>query len=96
MTDSIFGELKASMKQAVDIKSGSSKTYRVTSYDVADVKAIRAKLNVTQKELANAIDVSVDTVRSWEAHRRNPTGLADKVLRMFDEEPDLYNQFAAR
>lgn len=59
-----------------------------------DVKAVRRKLNVSQKELATAIDVSVDTVKSWEQQRRTPTGLACKVLTLLSCEPELFSKFA--
>lgn len=90
MSDSIFDDLYASMKQAESIAKGETRAARVTRYEIADVKAIREQLHVTQKELAYAMDVSVDTVKSWEQGRRNPTGLASKVLTLISKEPELY------
>ena len=95
MSDGIFEDLYISMKQAEAIAKGEMSPARVTRYEIADVKAIRAKLNVSQKELAEAIDVSVDTVKSWEQRRRNPTGLASKVLDLLSREPDLLPKFSA-
>ncbi|MFV0576402.1 MAG: hypothetical protein ACK5NC_13455 [Vibrio sp.] len=40
------------------------------------------------------MDVSIDTVKSWEQGRRNPTGLASKVLFLLSKEPELYAKFA--
>lgn len=94
MSDSIFDELYSSMKQAEAIAKGELPPANVTRYEIADVKAIRAQLNVSQKELAQAMDVSVDTVKSWEQGRRNPTGLASKVLMLLGKEPDLYAKFS--
>ena len=94
MSDSIFDELYTSMKQAEAIAKGTLIPANVTRYEIADVKAIRAQLDVSQKELAQAIDVSVDTVKSWEQGRRNPTGLASKVLMLISKEPGLYSKFA--
>ncbi|MDF4855661.1 NadS family protein, partial [Vibrio parahaemolyticus] len=79
MSNSIFDELYTSMKQAEAIAKGEQTPANVTRYEIADVKAIRAQLDVSQKELAQAMDVSIDTVKSWEQGRRNPTGLASKV-----------------
>ncbi|KJR29108.1 transcriptional regulator [Vibrio navarrensis] len=92
---SIFKDLSTSMQQAIEIAEGKSEAARITRYEVADVKAIRSQLHVTQKELASALDVSVDTVKSWEQKRRNPTGLAEKVLCVLRDEPELFNKFAA-
>lgn len=89
---SIADDITKSLEQAVEIKKGNLEG-NVTRYEIADVKAIREQLHVTQKELAMAIDVSVDTVKSWEQGRRNPTGLASKVLNLLSKEPELYSKF---
>ncbi|WP_318528867.1 NadS family protein, partial [Klebsiella pneumoniae] len=47
---SFFDELKASLEEAVEIKNGIREPARVTRYELADVKAIRAQLNVSQSE----------------------------------------------
>ncbi len=73
-----FNELKASLEEAVEIKEGKKAAGRVTRYEIADVKAIREQLNVSQSEMAAALGTSVDTIKSWESRRRNPTGLAAK------------------
>lgn len=94
MNDSIFDELYTSLKQAEAIAKGELVPANVTRYEIADVKAIRAQLDVSQKELAQAMDVSVDTVKSWEQGRRNPTGLASKVLLLMAREPEMYVKFS--
>jgi len=92
---SIFDELKTSLEEAVEIKQGKKKASRVTHYEIADVKAIRASLNVSQSEFAQTLGTSVDTIKSWESKRRNPTGLAAKVLATIQDDPSLYNDLAA-
>ncbi|MGG4662688.1 NadS family protein [Providencia vermicola] len=92
---SIFNELKASLEEAVEIKNGVKKAAKITRYEVADVKAIREQLNVSQSELANALGTSVDTIKSWELKRRNPTGLAAKVLVAIKRNPELFKELAA-
>ena len=91
----MFDELKASLEEAVEIKQGLLETAVRTRYEVADVKAIRLALNVSQQEFAQALGTSVDTVKSWETRRRNPTGLSAKVLTLMKEKPDLYSELAA-
>lgn len=92
---SIFNELKASLEEAVDIKQANKQAARVTRYDVANVKAIRLKLDVSQQELADALGTSVDTIKSWENKRRNPTGLAAKVLATIQDNPSFYHDLSA-
>ncbi|MGO3405938.1 NadS family protein [Marinomonas sp.] len=77
---SIFDELKSSLEAAVDIHQGRKETGRSTRFEIADVKSIRDDLQVSQAEFAKALGTRVDTIKSGESRRRNPTGLAAKVL----------------
>lgn len=90
-----FDDLKASLKEAVDIKQGLTEPSRTSRYKVADVKAIREQLNISQSEMATALGTSIDTIKSWETKRRNPTGLAAKVLATIQDNPEFYRQLAA-
>jgi len=90
-----FNELKTSLEEAVEIKSGKKAPARVTRYEIADVKAIRGQLNVSQAEMAKALGTSVDTIKSWESRRRNPTGLAAKVLATIQANPAFFYELAA-
>ena len=92
---SVFDELQTSLQEAVEIEQGKAKASRVTRHEVADVKAIRAELHVSQAELAKAMGTSVDTVKSWEAKRRNPTGLAAKVLATIRDNPAFFNELVS-
>ncbi|MCW8328489.1 helix-turn-helix domain-containing protein [Photobacterium sp. SDRW27] len=58
-----------------------------------DIKAIRLRLKVNQHEFAEALGLSLETIKSWEQGRRNPTGLAQKVLKLIDKDLELYYRF---
>ena len=92
---SIFDELQTSLQEAVDIKQGKAQASRTTRHEVADVKAIRAQLHVSQAEFAEAMGTSVDTIKSWETKRRNPTGLAAKVLATIQNDPAFFEELAS-
>lgn len=49
------------------------------------VKKVRKQLNYTQKELADALDVSYATVNRWENNQALPSKLAVKSFRDFCE-----------
>ncbi|MGC8400141.1 NadS family protein [Enterobacter mori] len=87
--------MKASLEEAVEIKNGVREPARVTRYALADVKAIRAQLNVSQSEMAKVLGTSLDTIKSWETGRRNPTGLAAKVLATIQANPKFFQELAA-
>lgn len=92
---SIFDELQTSLQEAVEIKKGKTQASRITRHEVADVKAIRTKLHVSQAEFAEAMGTSVDTIKSWETKRRNPTGLAAKVLATIQDDPAFFSELAS-
>ena len=59
------------------------------------MKALRAQLNVTQDEMAKVLGTSLDTIKSWETGRRNPTGLAAKVLATIQANPKFFQELAS-
>lgn len=88
----LFKELESSLKQAIDIKNGHVIASRKTQLEVANTKSVREELHITQKQLAELLNTSVDTVKSWESGRRNPSGLARKVLLLLSEDDDFYHK----
>jgi putative transcriptional regulator len=53
-----------------------------------DIKAIRGRLGMTQKEFADRFDFNINTLRHWEQGRRVPDGTARAYLRVIDREPE--------
>jgi len=49
----------------------------------------RAKLNLSQTELANELNVSLPTVHRWENGKVNPTKKAKIVFMQFCEKHDI-------
>ncbi len=60
---------------------------RVNPPKEIDVKSIREKLHVSQKEFAGYFGVSVRTIQEWEQHRRTPTTIARNFLRVIEKAP---------
>src|SRR5580693_1139138 len=61
---------------------------RVYPVKEIDVKAIREKLHVSQKEFAGYFGVSVRTLQEWEQHRRTPTTMARNFLKVIEKAPE--------
>lgn len=53
-----------------------------------NVKKIRNKLDLMQVELAELLDVSIDSVRSWETGRRNPNKFMLNYLEKLADEKE--------
>jgi putative transcriptional regulator len=51
-----------------------------------DVRQIRERANMTQRDLAERLNVTRDTVASWEGGRSHPLGPAEILLRQIAEE----------
>lgn len=54
-----------------------------------DVAALRNLIGLTQAELAQAIEISVHTLRDWEQGRRKPEGPALALLRTAARHPRI-------
>ncbi len=53
-----------------------------------DVKTIRAKLGMTQKQFTT-FGFSLSAIRHWEAHRRMPEGSARVLLMVIERNPSI-------
>lgn len=53
-----------------------------------DVKAIRARLCMSQLEFSRAFGLNLAALRDWEQRRHAPRGPALSLLRIIDREPD--------
>jgi putative transcriptional regulator len=51
-------------------------------------RRVRKRLGLSQAELSERIDVSIETIRNWEQGRRYPTGAAKTLLKILDRAPE--------
>ena len=51
-------------------------------------RRVRQRLGLTQQELSQRIDVSLETIRNWEQGKRSPTVAAKALLRVLDRAPE--------
>ncbi len=92
MNDKDFAQLLESVKQAGEIKRGLREPSRVFEYSPLDIKAIRKKLDKSQREFALMIGVSVGTLQNWEQGRRKPVGPARALLRVAERSPEAFQE----
>lgn len=62
--------------------------YRVHVPERIDVRAIRAKLGMTQEAFAGSFGFSVNTLRHWEQSKRQPEGPTRAYLLVIDRAPE--------
>ncbi len=87
MKDKDFFKLVASVKEAGQIKSGKKKPSRIFKITPPDIKEIRNKLHLSQREFALMIGVSTSTLQNWEQGRREPDGPAKALLKVANNNP---------
>lgn len=57
-----------------------------------DIAALRKFIGLTQQEFAQAIEISVHTLRNWEQGRRKPEGPALALLRIAARHPRIIRE----
>ncbi len=55
-------------------------------YKAEDIKKLRKKLKFSQNALAKWLNVSLNTVQSWEQGTRNPSHAVLRLLDIFDKD----------
>ncbi|WP_426315529.1 helix-turn-helix domain-containing protein [Methylobacterium fujisawaense] len=53
-----------------------------------DVRSIRAKMQMTQKQFAARFGFSLETLRNWEQEKRVPDSSARVLLTIIDRDPE--------
>lgn len=77
------------LEQAADFAAGAADvdSYRIHVPREIDVRAIRARLAMTQQEFAARFGFSVNTLRHWEQGSRQPEGPTRAYLLVIDRAP---------
>jgi putative transcriptional regulator len=59
-------------------------------YDAARIRALRQQLALSQQLFADALNVSLATVRAWEQGPRVPEGATRRLLEITEEHPEYF------
>jgi len=87
MDKALFDELLQSVQEMDDIVHGKCQPSRAFHFEPPNVKAIREKTALSQNHFAALIGVSKRTLENWEQGRRKPTGPAQALLRIVNQDP---------
>ena len=85
----VADSIRRGLQEAVAFAEGAAdaSAYRVHVPETIDVKAIRAKLDMTREEFAGRFGFSVNTLRRWEQGSRQPEGPTRAYLLVIDRAP---------
>ena len=87
MDNKMFDELTESIKEGGRILRGQQDPSRVFQVDAAGVKELRESLELSQRQFASVVHVSVKTLRNWEQGIRMPDGAAAALLTAIRNDP---------
>ena len=94
---SVEEALIKSLKEARDFERGkkrlNSKSRELPApapeFKKNEIKHIRQGLDMTQVEFAQTLNVSVQTVRSWEQGGRRPEQTSNRLLQIIKHRPEV-------
>jgi putative transcriptional regulator len=97
MEEELFNELVESLEEAAAHSRGDLDfpAERIHFVGEPDPREIRARLGLTQDQFADALGISVKTLRNWEQGRRDPSGPAMRLLRIAEKHPEILLEAAA-
>lgn len=82
-----FDKIAEGLNEALAIARGESKPAKLYVPAELDVKAIRAKLDLSQDDFAAAYGFTVNQIKDWEQGRSRPIGGLRAYLMMIDFDP---------
>ncbi len=83
------GERAGALVTRVRLTARSAEVKRAPRYSGARVARLRTQLKLSQPVFAKALNVSPETVRSWEQEKRAPDGAALRLLQVAERHPDV-------
>jgi len=88
MDDKLFEELLESVREGGAVLRGERPPARAFRSADLDVQAIRKGMNLSQREFAALLGISVRTLQNWEQGRRRPRGAARVLLQIAARHPE--------
>jgi len=90
MTNKTFESIREGLEYAIGHAEGRDVGARAHHHHIAviDVRKVRDRLGLSQRDFAKVFGFSVSTVRNWEQGRRQPRGAARVLLLVIAREPD--------
>lgn len=87
MKEDLFEDLMASVREGGAILRGEHAPSRSFTVEAPDVRTIRQRFELSQREFAKLLGISLGTLRNWEQGRRTPRGSARVLLKVAAKHP---------
>lgn len=83
------GEQTGARTTRVPMTGNAANVKPAPRYSGPRIARIRARLALSQTVFAKALNVSAETVRSWEQEKRAPDGAALRLLQVAERHPEV-------
>lgn len=75
-----------------DAKAG--RYARATEREISPIATARFNAGLSQKTFAERLGISVNTLKSWEQGKRQPSGAAQALMKLITKKPELVAELA--
>ncbi len=82
-----FQSISQGLTEAIEFAQGQTRGAVVHEFAPLDIKAVRAKVGMTQTEFAATFGISLGTLRHWERGDRKPQGPALVIVHSAIDNP---------
>lgn len=87
MSKKVFDQIAEGLQEALAVARGNSNPYKLHVPSEIDVKAIRAKTGLSQRDFASAFGFGIDQLKQWEQGRSRPVQGLRAYLLLIDDQP---------
>jgi putative transcriptional regulator len=87
MSKKVFDQIAEGLNEALVVARGEKKPAKLHVPAEIDVRAIRAKLHLSQEDFAAWFGFTINQIREWEQGRARPLGGVRAYLMLIEREP---------
>jgi putative transcriptional regulator len=87
MSKQAFDKIMEGLNEALAVARGEAKPAKLHVPPEIDVRAIRAKLNLSQEDFASVFGFTINQIKDWEQGRARPIGDVRAYLMIIDRDP---------
>lgn len=87
MSKKVFDQIAEGLNEALAVARGDAEPYKLHVPAEIDVKAIRARTGLTQKDFASTFGFGLDQLKQWEQGRVRPVQAMRAYLLLINSQP---------
>lgn len=87
MSKKVFDQIAEGLQEALAVARGDTQPYKLHVPAEIDVKAIRSKTGLSQKDFASTFGFGFDQLKQWEQGRSRPVQGLRAYLLLINDQP---------